>query len=148
MEEDGHSMGIPFPELPIPTPSFALQKQIVEAAHKRGLLTLAHATTNRATLRVLKAGVDGLAHASLEPIDNTVVEAFQANHSFLIPTLAVHASASGEEQDSRDYFARHLNGDDKDHLCSCLRIVKEGFSVTAAYEQVQILKKAGIDILW
>ena len=141
-------MGIPFPKTPIPTPSLELQKLIVDASHEKGLLTLAHATSNGGTLRVLQAGVDGLAHASLEPVDSSIVEAFKSNRAFLIPTLAIHASATGEEQSSRDNISRHLGATQKDHLSGCIRIVKEGFSIQAAYEQVKSLKQAGIDILW
>lgn len=141
-------MGLPFPEIPVPTPSLELQKCIVDTAHRNGMLTVAHATSNHSTLLVLEAGVDGLAHASIDPVNDKIVHAFKKNNAFLIPTLAVHASCSGEEQETRERFASKMQGDEKVHLCGCLHITKEGFSIETAYEQVVTLKEAGVDILW
>lgn len=141
-------MNLPFPTIPVPTPSVEIQRAIVDASHENGMLTIAHALTNYSTLSVLEAGVDGLAHASIEPINDEVVKAFKKNNSFLVPTLAVHASCSGEEQESREKFSAHLEGTAKEHLLGCLHITREGFTIKNVYEQVRTLKEAGIDILW
>lgn len=141
-------MSLPFPEIPVPTPSLEIQKCIVDTAHEHGMLTIAHALSNHSTLHVLKAGVDGLAHAAIEPITEEIVQAFKWKNAFLIPTLAVHASCSGEEQESRERLASGLEGEEKEHACGCLHITKKEFSIKAVYEQVIALKEAGIDILW
>lgn len=148
MQEDGHTMGLPFPEVPVPTPSLELQKCIVDTAHENGLLTLAHALSNHSTLLVLEAGVDGLAHVSIEPVTDELIQAFKKNNAFLIPTLAINISCSGAEQESREKFSSDLEGDEKEHLCGCMHITKKEFSSEAAYEQVIALKEAGIDVLW
>lgn len=141
-------MNLPFPTIPVPTPSVEIQRAIVDASHENGMLTIAHALTNHSTLSVLEAGVDGLAHASIEPINEQVVKAFKKNNAFLVPTLAVHASCSGEEQESREKFSANLEGTAKEHLLGCLHITREEFTIKNVYEQVFTLKEAGIDILW
>lgn len=120
----------------------------METAHENGMLAVAHAVTNHSTLRVLNAGVDGLAHAAIDPINTEIIQAFKKNNAFLIPTLAVHASCTGEEQETRDGLARNLAGDEREHARSCLHITKEDFSIKTVYGQVIALKEAGIDILW
>ncbi|OOQ91264.1 hypothetical protein PEBR_01626 [Penicillium brasilianum] len=147
MQEDGHTMVLPFPERPVPTPSLELQKTIVDVSHENGMLTVAHALTNHSTLHVLRAGVDGLAHASIDPINEEIVQAFKKNNAFVIPTLAIHASSSGEEQETRDKFASSLQGAEKEHLQGCLHITSDKFSIKNVYEQVHTLKEAGIDVL-
>ncbi|KAJ5099412.1 hypothetical protein N7532_006413 [Penicillium argentinense] len=129
MQEDGHTMTLPFPTKPVPTPSLEIQRAIVDASHDKGMLTVAHALTNHSTLSVLEAGVDGLAHASIDPITEDVIKAFKKNNAFLIPTLAVHASCSGEEQESRERFASSLQGPEKEHLLGCLCITRKDLSI-------------------
>lgn len=69
------------------------------------------------------------------------------SNAFLIPTLAVHASCSGEGQETREGLASGLEGEEKEHACGCLQIPKEEFSIKAVYEQVITLKEAGIGVL-
>lgn len=109
-------MTLPFPERPVPTPSLEMQKMIVDASHENGMLAVAHALTNHSTLHVLRAGVDGLAHASIEPINEEIIQAFKKNNAFVIPTLVIHASSSGEEQETRDRFASGLQGPER-NIC-------------------------------
>lgn len=138
----------PFPERPVPTPSLEMQKIIVDASLENGMLAVAHALSNHFTLQVLRAGVDGLTHASIEPINEEIVQAFKKNNPFVIPTLVIHASSSSEEQDTRDKFASTLQGAEKEHLRGCLHIASDKFTIKSVYEQVYTLKEAGIDILW
>ncbi|KAF3396259.1 hypothetical protein F1880_006822 [Penicillium rolfsii] len=147
MQEDGHTMTLPFPERPVPTPSLEMQKMVVDTSHENGMLTVAHALNNHSTLLVLRAGVDGLSHASIDPINDEIIQAFQKNNAFVIPTLVIAASCSGEEQETRDRFAGDLHGKEKEHLLGCLHITSDKFSIKNSYEQVYTLKKAGIDVL-
>ncbi|KAL3441645.1 hypothetical protein BJX65DRAFT_313645 [Aspergillus insuetus] len=148
MQEDGCALSLPFPTRPIPTPSLGIQKAVVDAAHKNGMLAVAHALTNDSVLQVLNAGVDGLTHSSLEPINSTIVNAFKDTKAFLIPTLAVHASSSGEDKHTRESFAANLTDTkEKEHFLGCLHIMQTGFSIQNAYAQIVSLKEAGVDIL-
>lgn len=141
-------MTLPFPERPVPTPSLEMQKMVVDTSHENGMLAVAHALTNHSTLQVLRAGVDGLAHASIDLINDEIIQAFKKNNAFVIPTLTIHASSSGEEQETRERFASDLKGKEKEHLLGCLHITSDKFTIKNVYEQVYTLKEAGIDILW
>lgn len=149
MEEDGLALNLPFPTRPIPKPSLDIQKAIVDGAHRHDMLAVAHAMTNHSTLQVLNAGVDGVTHSSIEPINSEIIQAFKKNNAFLIPTLAVHASSTGQDKATREAFAKDLNDiNQKDHFLGCLHIMRDGFSIQEAYKQVQSLKEAGVDVLW
>lgn len=148
MQETGEAFKMPFPTVPIPTPSIDVQRAIVKAAHKHGRLALAHAVSMQDTLRMLEAGVDGLAHACTETLSKELVYAYVKNNAFVIPTLTVTASATGDEQNSRERFASGLVDGEKARMCSCLNISREGFSLQNAIETVKALKDAGIDIVW
>ena len=148
MQESGHAFDLPVPGLPNPTPSLGLQRAIVNAAHKHNMLTVAHAFSTRDTLQVLEAGVDGLVHACSEAPSQELVDAFTRIRAFVVPTLVAVASVSGEEQESREKFARRLEQDERDHMCGCLKIGRPGFSTENAIETVKALKTAGTEIVW
>lgn len=148
MQETGHTINLPFPTIPIPTPSIDVQKAIVKAAHKHNVLAVAHAISEQDTLQVLEAGVDGLTHACNETLTPRLLDAHKRSNAFVVPTLVVHASSSGEEQESRERFASGLTNGERQHMCSCLNISRDVFSMQKASENVRILKAAGIDIIW
>ena len=148
MQEDGCSINLPFPTRPVPTPSLEIQKMVVETAHRNGMLAIAHALTNHSTMRVLEAGVDGLAHSSVEPITDEMIQAFKKNNAFLIPTLAIAAACSGEEQEIREKFAKELKDADKEHLLGCLHITRDEYTIQSSFKQVATLKANGIDVIW
>lgn len=148
MQESGDGIALPFPTRPVPNPSIEVQKAIVNSAHKHNVLTVAHAVSCSDTLRMLEAGVDGLAHACNEILSQDLLDAFKKSKAFVIPTLAVHASASGEEQPSRERFASGLKNGQREHMCSCLNISREGFTMQNACENVRVLKAAGIEVVW
>ena len=83
---------------PLPTPSIALQASVIASAHAHGKITLAHALSMKDTLAVLEAGTDGLAHCFCDEMPTReLVEAYKKHNSFLIPTLIVVATLTGEE---------------------------------------------------
>lgn len=140
---------------PLPTPSPELQSAIVDAAHKHGLVTVAHATTQEATLSVLQAGVDGLAHSFCNEALNkdALLSAYRRNNSFLIPTLVVSATITGMEEESTEYFAKHplfsklLDDNMKTCYCGRMILATEECKVDYSYETVKILHGGGIDIV-
>lgn len=149
MQENGKSMKFEG----IPVASVELQTAVVKAAHDNGLLAIAHATSLEDTLLVLRAGADALMHCftDLDPTDE-LVEAYQKNNAFLVPTLVVCASLTGEEQELRDRFAakaapQQLTADVKENMCQCLGLGVPGATVKHSYETIKKLKAAGIDIV-
>lgn len=149
MQEDGCALSLPFPTRPIPTPPLEAQKAVVDAAHRNDMLAVAHALTNDSVLQMLNAGVDGITHSSLEPINESIINAFKDTKAFIIPTFAVHASGSGEDKHTRERLAADLaDTREREHFLACLHIMQAGFSIQNAYAQITSLKKAGVDILW
>lgn len=149
MQEDGCALSLPFPTRPIPTPPLEVQKAVVDAAHRNDMLALAHALTNDSILQMLNAGVDGITHSSLEPINDNVINAFKDTNAFIIPTFAIHVSSSGEDKHTRERLAANLaDTREKEHFLGCLHIMQAGYSIENAYAQIASLKKAGVDILW
>ena len=149
MQENGKSMKF----AGIPVASLELQTAVVKAAHDNGLLAIAHATSLEDTLLVLRAGADALMHCftDLDPTDE-LVEAYKKNNAFLVPTLVVCASLTGEEQELRDRFAakaapEQLTADVKENMCQCLALGVPGATVKHSYETIKKLKAAGIDIV-
>ena len=136
-------------------PSIELQTAVVKAAHDHGLITAAHALTLQDTLAVLEAGVDGLAHTFSDvPPTRELIEAYKANNTFCIPTLAVHGSITGEGGPIAASFANDpravgkIADTEKANMCACLHFAAQTCKVENAYESVRQLKAAGIDILW
>ena len=136
-------------------PSIELQTAIIKAAHSHGLITAAHSLVLDDTIAILGAGVDGLAHTfSDKPPTEELIEAYKANNSFLIPTLIVHGSITGDGAPVAASFANDPRAQgkiadaEKTTMCRCLEFAKETSKVEYAYEGVRQLKAAGIDILW
>jgi len=149
MQENGNAMHFPG----IPVASEDLQSALVKAAHKHGLLALAHATSLEDTMIVLRAGVDALTHCFTDqaPVDE-LVAAYKKNNSFLIPTLVVCSSLTGEEQELREKFAakakqNQLTDEVKANMLSNLSLGVEGATIKHSYETIKMLKSAGIDIV-
>lgn len=100
----------------LPTPSIPLQASVIAAAHAHNLITLAHALSLNDTLAVLEAGTDGLAHCFCdEEPTQALVSAYKKHNTFLIPTLIVVATLTGEEVCAipKCYFHTHAD------LCVC-----------------------------
>ena len=81
-----------------------------------------------------------------------LVEAFKKNKAFLIPTLVVCSSLTGDEQELRDRFAakatpQQLTANVKETMCQCLGLGVPGATVKHSYESIKKLKAAGIDIV-
>ena len=149
MQENGKSMKFDG----IPVASLELQTALAKAAHDNGLMALAHATSLEDTLVVLRAGVDALTHAFMDsPPTHELIEAYKKNNAFLVPTLVVDCSLTGEEQELRDRFAekatpQQLAPPVKENMCKCLSLGVPGSTVQNAYQTIKMLRAAGIDIV-
>lgn len=139
---------MPFPVRPLPTPTAEVQRAVVQAAHKYNKVTIAHAVDLKSTKQALDVGVDGLSHSCAEPIDQDCIDSFEKNNAFVISTLVVHASGSGEEQESRERFSRNLPKDEKEKLTSGLNFTHPPILMKNGCEIIRQLKDAGVDIVW
>ena len=71
-------------------------KALIDAAHKRGKMTLVHVATLEAARDAIAAGADGLAHVFNDVAPDPDFGRFvAAHHAFVVPTLSVNESAAG-----------------------------------------------------
>jgi imidazolonepropionase-like amidohydrolase len=92
--EDGTTSGHPCPALTADT-----VLALVDAAHARDLLVVAHVLTQAHALVAVGAGVDGLAHLFLdEPPAPRFLDAVAQRDVFVIPTLTSLAARAGHDR--------------------------------------------------
>ncbi|GAA4533748.1 amidohydrolase family protein [Amycolatopsis samaneae] len=90
--EDGRAFGSSLPSL-----APELVAATVREGHARDRMVLAHAMTVEAAEQVVDAGVDGLTHLFFDrPHTGELIEKIAAAGAFVIPTLTVLASITGE----------------------------------------------------
>lgn len=70
-----------------PSLDVATVTALVEAAHARGVLVVAHATSAVAARDVVRAGVDVLAHVPIDAVDDMLIEEVHARGVAVIGTL-------------------------------------------------------------
>lgn len=151
MQESGDCLTLS----PLPSPTKALQTAVIDAAHSRGMKTVAHATNMRETLLVLDAGVDGMGHQFFDrPHTSEVIAAYRKHGAFVIPTLTAISSMMGLETSARwtdkvgTAVTERLNRESCKLLCCCMEIARPGCNVQYAYDCIKALKASGIDIVW
>ncbi|HEX2027580.1 MAG TPA: amidohydrolase family protein, partial [Nitriliruptorales bacterium] len=102
--EDGTTSGHPCPTLTAGT-----VRALVDAAHARDLLVVAHVLTQAHALVAVGAGVDGLAHLFLdEPPAPRFLDAVAQRDVFVIPTLTSLAARAGRDRGRALAADRHL----------------------------------------
>lgn len=153
MHESGKAVGIEGSDLQ--QPREAVQRAVVDAAHKRGLKVVAHALSLKDTAEVLRAGVDGLAHTFFdEPLTPEVIELYKVNNAWLNPTLVASGSLTGESKDiirsySEDPRVKSRISEDQVGLMHhCLHMMSPNAKWEYAIDSVRQLKKAGVRIVW
>ncbi|KAI1204721.1 uncharacterized protein F4807DRAFT_445979 [Annulohypoxylon truncatum] len=149
MHEDGNGLSVK-PTLP----SLELQKDVIEIAHRNGLLAVAHATSLQGTLDVLRLGIDGLTHTFCDqPPTQEVIDAYLASNAHCNPTLVALGSLTTEGQQEQESYAhdprasKFLNSQGKQNLCRCMALANDKSRVKYAYQSVRELKAAGIDVI-
>jgi imidazolonepropionase-like amidohydrolase len=144
--DDGTSWG---PK--INTLSWETMKAVVDAAHQRGKLAVAHAMTLREATAALKAGVNGIAHIfANEMPDKKFAEEVFKRGAFVIPTLVVFESLGGVPsgtsliKDNR--LAPFLSQAEESNL---VRAFPQGTNndFNIALKVVRMLKEAGVPLL-
>ncbi|MET9260701.1 amidohydrolase family protein [Amycolatopsis sp. NPDC004079] len=132
-----------------------LAPELVEAtvreSHRREKMVLAHAMTAETVEQVVDAGVDGLTHLFADrPPTAQLVEKIAASDTFVIPTLTVLASITGEPvgrrlaEDQRVY--PKLTPEWRENLSGMMRTSpRKHFDF--ALETLAALREAGVDLL-
>ena len=144
--KDKHGLGPPFPSLDLPTAT-----ALVNAAHARGKLAMAHVSRLWCAKDMVGAGVDGLVHVPADqPADAAFVEQARARGVFVIPTLVVAAAFGGSLQDHAEadpLLAPYLSPGQRTMLGFKVDVPRMIFNADAAKASVRALKAAGVDIL-
>lgn len=144
--DDGTALGHESPSL-----SEETARSIVEEAHARGLLAVAHATSLENALSAIRAGVDGLVHVFMDqPPTDAAVAVFKDAGVFVVPTLVTMGSmasdltgaAVGDDERARDYIPDDWHA----NLCTCWQLGSPS-KLENALLAVGALHKAGVPIL-
>lgn len=144
--EDGHVFGSSLPAL-----APELVAATVREGHDRDKIVLAHAMTIETADQVLDAGVDGFTHLFFDrPHTDELIEKIAAAGTFVVPTLTVIASITGEpagEELSKDpRVTPKLTPAWLDNLSGAMATSPhENFGY--ALEALAALRRAGVDIL-
>lgn len=145
--ESGEELGQETPTLNAETVN-----AIVNAAHERGLLVVAHVQTLEMAEVALEAGVDGLAHVFTDRVaPPEFIERAAEAGLFVIPTLTVFqrigADEGIEESVSADErLAPYLSAQDVQNLMAPYSGF-EALSVEVGLKNVGLLANAGVPIL-
>jgi imidazolonepropionase-like amidohydrolase len=125
---------------------------LIEAAHARGKLAVAHAVTRAAALAAVEAGLDCLAHLFLDaPGGAGVVDVIARRGTAVIPTLTMLDAANGSRETglARDRrVAPYLTGKSAEDLAHPLGEDKTHLGTPAyARDMVRPLADAGVTLL-
>jgi len=136
----------------LPSLSRETAKAVIDAAHKRGVLAVAHISTQREALDMVEDGIDGLVHIFAdEPVSQVFIDLALKNEVFVIPTLAI-LSAADEKNLSQAYIDNPLVGS---YLSSTQRQSLgqrfppggiPGFDYDIGLDNIRQMHKAGIVI--
>ncbi|KAK5688025.1 hypothetical protein LTS10_000003 [Elasticomyces elasticus] len=152
MHEGGRAIGIP--EGALAQPTLAVQTAVVRAAHERGMKVVAHALSQRDTVEVLRAGVDGLAHTFFdEPISPEVIDLYRHNNAWFIPTTLCAGTLTGESLEIVERFCENdrvrskISPEQAQLAHGCLHMKSPGARWEYAIDSVRQLRETGVKII-
>lgn len=152
MQENCCSLALPTGAIPVAT--LELQTALVEAAHAAGLPVVGHALSVDMTEIVLKAGADGLTHTFVDqPPPQSIIDLYKQTGAFVIPTLTVLSSLTGELQEVRERFAEVASAqkivDDatKQNMVEVIGMKDPAAKLDYAFQTVAQLQQEGIDVV-
>ncbi len=135
----------------IPTLSSQQVRDVVAAAHAHERLAVAHVSAQADARVAIDAGADGLVHVFVDGVaDNAFVASMRERKAFIVPTLAVVASAAGSGE------GKALAADPRLHPSLTPEqagTLASGFGgsnpdrLARAIDSVRRLHAAGVDIL-
>lgn len=125
---------------------------VIEAAHARGVLAVAHIGTLEAATQMVDAGIDGLVHIFADvPVSDEFIEKALDQEIFVIPTLSILASVDGvkpgEALLSDPDLSPFLTQAQKANLKTSFPGGVPGFDFEIGKANVLALNQAGVPIL-
>ncbi|KAH8755990.1 hypothetical protein F5883DRAFT_569782 [Diaporthe sp. PMI_573] len=138
----------------IPSPTMDVQKSVVEAAHKAGVIAVGHALSYNGALALLQAGVDGLTHVFLDrPPNDEFITLMLSRKIHCSPTLSLCASQTAERQEWQKQFRedplaqRMLMRKSPDRPHGLASAQRSKATVQNAYETTKKMYQAGVPII-
>jgi imidazolonepropionase-like amidohydrolase len=136
-----------------PTLSKQTMQAIIDAAHKRGKLAVAHIGSEWQARDAIDAGADGLAHLFVgSGCDRNFGALVAEHHAFVIPTLTVLHSICGPGHSRRELISDpnlepFLTAANLSRLRETFPSSSRGLSCDGANKAIKQLKVAGVSIL-
>lgn len=135
-----------------PSIDLATATAVIEAAHARDLLAVAHVTDYQAADDLIDAGIDGFVHVFIDkPADSAFVQKAVDAGVFIIPTLAVIASINGEQPGLHwledDPLTPLLSNSQRATLTQSFGRFPGIRALEYALQSIQALYEAGVPIL-
>ncbi len=127
-------------------------KAVIDAAHKRGKLTVVHIGKQGDAREAIEAGADGLAHLFADSAPQPdFAQLVASHHAFVVPTLSVLESvsgiASGSALTTDSHLSPFLTSDDTTNLKRSFPKFATALNEKYAEETVAQLKSAHVRIL-
>ena len=140
-----------WPRPAVPRMPREMSDAIVEAAHRRGMLTMAHVTNLDCAMQAVDSGVDGLAHLFMDQVAMPdSVERLAERDVFVVPTMVFLGGISLERTGARvaedPRTAGLLPKAWHDNLCCCFPENPHA-SFEAVLETVAALREGGVRVL-
>lgn len=136
----------------LPTLSAPQVRAVIDAAHARKRLAMAHVAKHDDARMAVDAGADGLVHVFTDAVaDDALIEAMRTRDAFVVPTLAVVASMAGSGEgkalaaDAR--IAAQLTDEQRGTLGRDFVPVPGPARLQRALDSVRRLHAAGVDVL-
>lgn len=152
MQENCCSLALPTGSIPVAT--LELQTAVVKAAHAEGLPVVGHALSVDMTEVILKSGADGLTHTFIDQAPpESIIELYKKTNAFVIPTLAVLSSLTGELPELREKFANIaskrgiIDDNTKQNFLDILGMKAPDAKLDHAFQTIKKLKQEGIDVV-
>ncbi|KAJ9412333.1 hypothetical protein QL093DRAFT_2027467 [Fusarium oxysporum] len=149
-----HELGDSLGMNDLPRPSMDIQKAVVEAAHKAGVIAVGHALGYAGAKDLFDAGVDGLTHCFLDkPPSDDFIDIMLTRNIHCNPTLVLCASQTVERQEWQREFRKDPLADrmmlrkSPDQPLGLAETQKPRVRVQNAYETARKMYQAGITLV-
>ena len=135
-----------------PSLDLATASAVIDAAHDAGVQAVAHIASQASARELLDAGIDGFVHVFADTtVDDDFLRAARERKVFVIPTLAIIATAAGRSTGpgllEHPLLADRLSPLAQAGLRQQFGQVSEIFNLEIALDNVRRLHQAGVPIL-
>lgn len=136
----------------MPSLNRALAQELINQGHLQGMKVLAHISTYAAAKDMVEDDIDGLVHIFADKLaSEELVDMVKNKEVFIIPTLAVIASADGQNLSQavmeNSNLATYLTAQQRSTIGSGFGVDIPGFEFEIAKQNVALFYAAGVPVL-